>query len=103
MFIPRLCESAERSAYKIRGGEVRFSGPRPEQHLPTAAASILSKYLREVSMEMFNRYWIKRVPGPQTDEGYPEDARRFREAIADPARKMNLRRGCCGVSGERQD
>ncbi len=62
MFIPRLCESAERSAYKVRGGEVRFQ-VRAEQHLPTAAASILSKYLREVSMEMFNRFWIERVPG----------------------------------------
>lgn len=89
MFIPRLCESAERSAYKIRGGEVRFQ-VRAEQHLPTAAASILSKYLREVSMEMFNRYWIERVPGLKPTKGYPEDARRFREDIADPARQFAI-------------
>ena len=48
----------EIGAVKVRGGEVRFQ-VRAEQHLPTAAASILSKYLREVSMEMFNRFWIE--------------------------------------------
>lgn len=89
MFITRLSESAERSAYKIRGGEVRFQ-VRAEQHLPTAAASILSKYLREVSMEMFNRYWIKRVPGLKPTKGYPEDAKRFRESIADTARDLGI-------------
>lgn len=90
MFIPRLCESAERSAYKIRGGEVRFQ-VRAEQHLPTAAASILSKYLREVSMEMFNRFWIERVPGLKPTKGYPEDAKRFRESIADQARIIGIK------------
>jgi hypothetical protein len=89
MFITRLSESAERSAYKIRGGEVRFQ-VRAEQHLPTAAASILSKYLREVSMEMFNRYWVERVPGLKPTKGYPEDAKRFRESIADTARDLGI-------------
>lgn len=82
LFIPRLEESAACSRYKVRGGEVRFQ-VRAEQYLPTAAASILSKYLREMAMEQFNHYWARRVPGLKPTKGYPEDARRFRKEIAE--------------------
>ena len=89
LFIPRLEESAERSRYKLRGGEVRFQ-VRAEQYLPTAAASILSKYLREIAMEQFNQYWGSRVPGLKPTKGYPEDARRFRKEIAAKQRELGI-------------
>lgn len=82
LFLPRLEESAGCSRYQVRGGEVRFQ-VRAEQYLPTAAASILSKYLREIAMEQLNRYWAQRVPGLKPTKGYPEDARRFRLEIAE--------------------
>ncbi len=87
LFVPRLEESAGCSRYKIRGGEVRFQ-VRAEQYLPTAAASILSKYLREIAMEQFNHYWATRIPGIKPTKGYPEDARRFRKEIA--AKQLEL-------------
>lgn len=87
LFVPRLEESAGCSRYKIRGGEVRFQ-VRAEQYLPTAAASILSKYLREIAMEQFNLYWATRIPGIKPTKGYPEDARRFRKEIA--AKQLEL-------------
>jgi len=40
-------------------------------------ASLVAKYLRELSMMMFNRYFRARVPGLRPTQGYPADARRF--------------------------
>ncbi len=90
LFIPCLEESAACSRYKLRGGEVRFQ-VRAEQYLPTAAASILSKYLREMAMEQFNRYWLTRIPGQKPTKGYPEDARRFRKEIAAKQIELGIR------------
>jgi hypothetical protein len=36
-----------------------------------------AKYLREVCMSQFNRYWLTRVPGIRPTAGYPGDASRF--------------------------
>jgi hypothetical protein len=46
-----------------------------------ALASIISKTVRELWMDGFNRYWRDRVPGLRPTAGYPVDARRFRQAI----------------------
>jgi ribonuclease HII len=40
-------------------------------------ASILAKYLRELLLRPFNRYFAARVPGLRPTAGYPEDAKRF--------------------------
>jgi hypothetical protein len=42
-----------------------------------------AKYLREVCMAQFNRYWLGRVPGLKPTAGYPTDAARFFAAIRD--------------------
>ena len=89
LFIRRLEESAECSRYTLRGGEVRFQ-VRAEQYLPTAAASILSKYLREMAMEQFNQFWASRIPGLKPTKGYPEDARRFRKEIAQKQQELGI-------------
>ena len=47
------------------------------KYLPVAAASMLAKHLRELSMEMVNRYWMERVPNLKPTAGYPEDGKRF--------------------------
>lgn len=44
---------------------------------PTSAASMLAKWLREVSMGHFNAYWQNKVPGLKSTAGYPVDAKRF--------------------------
>lgn len=72
-----FAESSGLSRYKIGDAlTVRFQA-RGERNRPTAAASLASKYLRELSMEPFNAYWSERVPNLKPTAGYPEDARRF--------------------------
>ncbi len=46
-----------------------------------ALASIISKTVRELWMDGFNRYWCDRVSGLRPTAGYPVDAQRFRQAI----------------------
>ena len=50
-----------------------------------ALASIISKTVRELWMDGFNRYWRDRVSGLRPTAGYPVDAQRFRQAIEEAA------------------
>ena len=79
-------ESKAQSVYRwgpaTRRIEARFVA-KGEQFLPTALASMISKYLRELAMLAFNTYWTGCVPGLRPTAGYPEDARRFRREIRD--------------------
>jgi hypothetical protein len=52
-----------------------------ESFLPTALASMASKYLRELAMRAFNDFWCGRIPDLAPTAGYPGDARRFMNAI----------------------
>lgn len=61
--------------------ETRFVA-KGESFLPSALASMVSKYLRELAMMAFNQFWKERVPGLKPTAGYPVDARRFRADIA---------------------
>lgn len=78
-------ESRERSTYRFgphdRRMDVAFQ-MKAESCLPAALASMASKYLRELAMAAFNAFWCGRVPGLQRTAGYPQDARRFKDAIA---------------------
>ena len=42
---------------------------------------MISKYLRELLMQEFNRFWQKHVPDLKPTAGYPNDAGRFMGAI----------------------
>ena len=85
-----LEEGAELSAYRLGNGELRFQ-PRAEVHGPVALASMTAKYLRELAMHQFNRFWRARLPGLRPTQGYPVDAKRFRAEIADLARSLGIR------------
>jgi len=61
--------------------EVRFQ-VGGERMLPTALASMASKYLRELAMHALNAYWAEQVPGLRPTAGYPVDAKRFKSEIA---------------------
>jgi ribonuclease HII len=75
-----LQESRADSAYQWGRGdhqvEIRFTA-KGERFLPAALSSMVSKYLRELAMAAFNRFWIERIPGLRPTAGYPVDARRF--------------------------
>jgi ribonuclease HII len=71
-----LEEGAERSRYRVDRVEFRFQA-KSEAHFPVAAASMFAKYVRELTMEPFNRWWRERVPDLAPTAGYPVDAKRF--------------------------
>jgi hypothetical protein len=81
-----VCEEGRKqSVYRFGPAERRFefrfqSGG--ESHLPTALASMQSKYLRELAMRAFNAFWCRHVPGLKPTAGYPQDAKRFRRDVA---------------------
>ncbi len=86
-FVFRLEESRERSRYRMGTMEFCFR-TKAEELLPVALASMVSKYLREVLMHQFNAFWAEQIPGLKPTQGYPQDAKRFREAIAETARTL---------------
>jgi ribonuclease HII len=88
-------ESAARSVYSVAGIKraVRWTfQPRADaEHFSVALASMVSKYVREVLMAEFNRFWQEQVPGLKPTAGYPGDARRFHDAIRPVAERLGIR------------
>ena len=85
----RLEEGAERSDYRIGKTILRFQ-PRAEEHGPVALASMTAKYVRELAMTRFNRFWANHIAGIKPTQGYPVDAKRFRDQIAETQRKLAI-------------
>ncbi|HEV3080916.1 MAG TPA: hypothetical protein VGY66_14095 [Gemmataceae bacterium] len=78
-------EHMERSVYHVLGyGEDIHLTIQPRadaEHFCVALASMVSKYVREVLMLEFNRFWQTQVPGLKATAGYPMDSTRFFEEI----------------------
>lgn len=55
-----------------------------------ALASIVSKTIRELWMDVFNDFWAKQSPGIKRTAGYPVDASRFRAEIEERAASLGL-------------
>jgi hypothetical protein len=87
-------EGRERSVYRVEGidREVRITFvPRADlNHFTVALASMFSKYLRELFMREFNRFWQTHVPGLKPTAGYPLDAERYYAAIQPAMEKLGL-------------
>jgi ribonuclease HII len=87
-------EGMQRSSYRLLGGPRLMSftfQPRADaEHFLVALASMVSKYVRELLMGEFNAYWQERVPGLKPTAGYPNDARRFFEAIRPKILELGL-------------
>lgn len=82
-------ESTASSRYSVGNAEIRFE-TKSERHLPVALASMVCKYLRELSMKLFNRFWSDRQPGLKPTAGYPLDANRFRKDIAALQKQLGI-------------
>jgi len=84
-FLEVRCQSPAVSTYRYGAAETqveisfRVGG---EQFLPTALASMASKYLRELAMLPLNEFWCQEVPNLRPTAGYPQDAKRFKRDIA---------------------
>jgi hypothetical protein len=87
-------ESAAQSIYEIVGldREVRLSfRPRADRYdFCVALASMISKYLRELFMLEFNRFWEEQVPGLKPTAGYPGDSARYLDAIQPVVDRLGL-------------
>ena len=74
-------ESDRRSAYLIRDGrrqvEISFLTGAEDRSLPVALASMVSKYVRELFMELLNRWWAGRIEDLKPTAGYYTDGQRF--------------------------
>lgn len=76
-----LEESSDRSGYRLtRSGipwTIRFLVEGESCQMPVALASIFSKYVRELFMICFNRYWRGLIPDLRPTAGYNTDGQRF--------------------------
>ena len=85
----RLRESREKSSYRVGASELHFQ-TGAEAHFPVAVASMICKYVRELAMEQFNAFWRRHLPDLKPTKGYPVDAKRFREEIADTQKRLGI-------------
>ena len=78
-------ESATESRYHIeklgRDVSIIFRPRADSGSISVALASMLCKYLREVCMLQFNKYWQQHLPTLKPTAGYPVDAKRFMTEI----------------------
>jgi ribonuclease HII len=87
-------EGMNRSAYSAWGlrRPIRFTfQPRADgEDFCVALASMASKYLRELLMREFNRFWIGHLPDLKPTAGYPGDAARFFMKIKPVAKRLGI-------------
>lgn len=89
-----LEETEQRSRYVLELGQtqadISFAVSGDSEALPTALASMLSKYIRECCMEMFNAFWAGHVEGLRPTAGYHEDGNRFFGEIAAAMERLGI-------------
>ena len=87
-------ESESLSAYSLTNQAQRanifFYVHAEQSQLPVALASMVSKYVRELYMILFNRFWAQRLPGLKPTAGYYTDGRRFSDDIDVAVRKLGI-------------
>ena len=87
-------ESADESRYRVEGlsrdVSITFRPRADGDSVSVALASMLCKYLREVCMRQFNRFWAGHVPGLAPTAGYPSDAKRFYNEILPAMERLGL-------------
>lgn len=91
-----LTETETYSAYRLmRGGlqvDIDFGTKGDDREFVVALASIVSKYIREVSMYAFNRYWCARLETLKPTAGYYQDAQRWLRDAGDTIAAMGVSR-----------
>lgn len=85
----RLQEGRQKSSYRVGASEINFQ-TKAEEHFPVAVASMVCKYVRELSMELFNDFWKQHFPDIKPTKGYPQDAKRFRKEITAVQQQLGI-------------
>lgn len=79
--VETLSEAPHESSYAVREPQgtitVTFAERGEARAFPTALASCFAKYLRELMVEVLNRWFQARVPDLQATAGYYTDGHRF--------------------------
>jgi len=87
-------EGRDRSVYSVVGLErtlrLCFEPRADGSYLCVALASMVSKYLRELLMLEFNRFWQTHLPDLKPTAGYPGDSARFYTAIKPVAKRLGI-------------
>jgi len=89
--ITSTLESPAESRYELVGEHegrpcaltVHFRVNAEQHHFPVALASMIAKYVRELLMERFNRYWAERTTELKPTAGYGTDAGRWLRDMQD--------------------
>jgi len=63
-----------------------------EDQLAVALASMVSKYVREIYMHIWNEFWQDYVDDLKPTKGYPVDAKRFMSQIDSAFKKLRIAR-----------
>ncbi len=91
-----LEESPQRSSYRLSRQPapwiIAFCTKGEKHHLPIALASVYSKYVRELFMMCFNRYWSAYVANLRPTAGYAVDGDRFLADIEPVIRRERIDR-----------
>ncbi|WP_166829371.1 ribonuclease H family protein [Thalassoroseus pseudoceratinae] len=87
--VMRQEEGRHLSRYRVGQTELQFR-TKAEAAFPVAVASLVSKYLRETAMVLFNRFWLRHLPDLKPTKGYPQDAKRFRGEIAEMQAELGI-------------
>ena len=103
-WIDRGREGPELSRYTLRAGSRRMElslAPKADGNDGLVAlASIVSKTIRELWMDVFNRYWCSRVPGLRPCAGTPTTLSDSASRSRPPPRQSNATRLCGGESSD---
>lgn len=87
--VSRYCVIDEKVKNKRRM-TISFETKSEERHLPTAVASMTAKYLREMLMWRFNRFWGAHIPDIKPTKGYVQDGRRFLQEIRPVINRLGI-------------
>jgi hypothetical protein len=89
-----LDESETYSGYLMDDGdrqvEFHFRVGSEDQQLPVALASMLSKYIRELFMAVFNRFWAGHKPDIAPTAGYAVDGERFFREVLPHVERLGI-------------
>jgi len=94
-FIEIRGEGRDLSAYAFGPADRRIDAcfrTRAESVLAVGLASMVSKYLRELSMRAFNRFWCGQIEGLRPTAGYPQDAKRFIKDVTEKQHQLGIAR-----------
>ena len=91
-----LEEKKGRSAYTVEGlGDIAFEVSSDANHLPVALASMLGKYLREVSMLRQNTFYRTHLPEIRAASGYHDSVtQKFVRDTESLRKRLKIADGC---------